>query len=267
MSILLSSNMLLSERFPETLEYVRKLDGRIGVEVFPTFDNPAFEPALKASLPFLKTLETSFHEPYYHTDHTDPEGTPRYEATMRMERQTAHYAGLLNSRYVVFHHNNIRVPEDDPSEVRRMQEESCRNFRRVEALFAAEGIPVLTENVGVLSRGNVLFTQEEFTELCIRENYRVLIDIGHANANGWDLFRLMRDLKDRIAAYHLHNNDGVHDSHQRIHNGTLDFEKFLDVWRENGVRTDWVLEYVETVAPDREGVLEDLKYLLKEYHF
>lgn len=267
MAVLLSSNMLLSERFPETLAYVWKLSGKIGIEVFPTFDSPAFEPVLKDALPFLKMLDISFHEPYYHTDHTDPEGTERYEETMAMERQTAHYAGLLKSHYVVFHHNNIRVPENDPEEVHRMKKESCRNFRKIESMYADQNVPVLVENVGVHSIGNVLFDQEEFTDLCIREDYQVLIDIGHANANGWDLFRLMRDLKDRIAAYHLHNNDGFHDSHQRIHSGTLDFERFLDAWRENGVLTDWVLEYAGNVASDREGVLEDLRYLLEQYHF
>ena len=86
---------------------------------------------------------------------------------------------------------------------------------------------MVVENAGVLERGNRLFDEQEFIDLCRREQYAVLIDIGHAWANGWSLKRVVNALADQIVAYHLHNNDGVHDSHQRIHEGTLDFDGFL----------------------------------------
>ena len=66
------------------------------------------------------------------------------------------------------------------------------------------------------------------------------------------------DLKDQILADHLHNNDGVHDSHQRIHNGSLDFDRFLDLRNDlavrTGIDTDLVLEYAHDVIPDRRGI-------------
>lgn len=266
MAVLLSTNMFRPDALSEALSYVNELDGAIGIELFPFFDDPAFEPLLENCLPGLKNLEISFHEPYRKADHTFPEGTAEYEQTMKMERQTAEYAGKLGAHYVVCHHNNVKVPENDPKKLLFMRDQACLNLRRVEHIFSDVNVPVLVENVGVHSHGNVLYEQKAFTELCERRNYRVLIDIGHANANGWDLFGLMRDLRDRIASYHLHNNDGFQDSHQRIRNGSLDFEKFIEAWRQNGILTDWVVEYAPNVEPDHAGVIADLKYLLQEYH-
>ena len=88
--------------------------------------------------------------------------------------------------------------------------------------------------------------------------------MGHANANGWDLRKVMEELKDRIQAYHLHNNDGIHDGHQRIHNGTLDFEKFLNDCEELTPGVDFVMEYSVEVADDVEGIKKDIKELLYE---
>ena len=89
----------------------------------------------------------------------------------------------------------------------------------------------------------------------------VLIDIGHAHANGWDLRHVMEALQDKIISYHVHNNDGVHDCHQRIYNGTLDFNDFLYDVRELTPKADLVLEYAPDVAADQAGILKDVKTL------
>lgn len=263
MSIFLSTNMYLTDRFHEIGDYIRKFEGKIGVEVFSIFNDPGFEAELKKLLPLLQTVPVSFHGPYYKADHAAPEGTELYRHTMELTKKSLEYEISLHSRHFVFHHNNMPVTTDTAEDMKRI---SRGNYRRVEALHKPLGIPVVVENVGVRIRENVLFQQEEFTRLCREEHYPVLIDIGHAWANGWDLERLMFDLKDQIVAYHLHNNDGIHDSHQRIHHGTLPFGDYLKAWRKNGRMTDWVLEYVADVADDREGITEDLEELLREYH-
>ena len=92
----------------------------------------------------------------------------------------------------------------------------------------------------------------------------ILIDIGHAYANGWDLEQTMEALKNQIVAYHLHNNDGVHDSHQRIFHGTLDFPLFLSDYQRLTPNADLVLEYSPNVADDESGIQEDISWLLEQ---
>lgn len=263
MAVLLSTNMYLTDRFHEIADYVREFDGQIGVEIFPIFNDPRFEGELEKLVPLFSRIQISFHGPYYTAEHSAPAGTPEYQHTMKLVQDNLPYERLLHSHHFVYHHNNKRVtPEAAPEMIRISRE----NYRKVEALHRPYRIPVVVENVGIHDRENILFEQEAFTRLCIEENYPVLIDIGHANANGWDIEKLMADLKDRIVAYHLHNNDGIHDSHRRIHDGTIDFEKFIRAWRRNGVMTDWILEYSQDIADDRKGISDDLRYLMEEYH-
>ncbi len=76
---------------------------------------------------------------------------------------------------------------------------SLANLEEIRGIF--EGVQILIENVGTDINGNKLLDQEEFTDLCIQKGFDVLIDIGHAHANSWDIRRLIHD---------LHNNDGIY---------------------------------------------------------
>lgn len=266
MAVLLSTNMYHAGNFSEVRRYIEDFDRRIGIEVFPMFHETDFEAELAACLPELGSVPISFHGPYYQAEHSAVPGTDAYRRTMELLDKTLQYAGSLKSRYLVYHHNNCRVNSEDKE---RMTELSCRNYETVNQRCERLGFRAVVENAGVLQGGNVLFTQEEFTQLCLREDYPVLIDVGHANANGWDLPKLMRDLSRRIVAYHLHNNDGIHDSHRRLHDGSMNVNVFLDSWRRNlqetGQKTDWVLEYSPDIARETGGIREDLAFLLKQH--
>lgn len=131
----------------------------------------------------MEKVPISFHEPYYKAEHSEPAGTEAYQRTMQMLEKTIHYGEILNCRYIVYHHNNgvVRAKTE-----KKMKSVSCENFLTAEKLCGAQGIPLLVENAGVLSRNNMLFDQKEFIELCKKEDYQVLLDIGHAQANGWN---------------------------------------------------------------------------------
>ena len=257
MALLISTNMYKAEEFKRVLPYVEKWRGQVGVEVFPMFHQQIFAPLLEESTDILSRVPISFHGPYYKAEHSAPQGTPEYEYTMELVEQTLHYSEKLNSRYMVFHHNNCAVRDKE-----RMLRDSCVNYRRVEELFRPLGIPAAVENAGVMDRNNMLLDENEFVSLCRTEKYPVLIDIGHAHANGWDLRGVMERLKGQILAYHLHNNDGVHDSHRRIGDGTLEFESFMTWAREYTPQADLVVEYGMETADDCQGIVEDVERLL-----
>lgn len=261
MALLISTNMYRAGDFKRVLPYLGRFDDQIGVEIFPMFHDPAYENLLRESLPVLEKTDISFHGPYYGAEHSAPRGTLEYDRTKELVLKTLEYAKILDSRYVVYHHNNRPVLPENRREMIRISRE---NFREFERLFGEAGIPAVVENAGVLDRGNMLFDQMEFINLCKKENYRVLIDIGHAYANGWNLREVMEALQGQIVAYHLHNNDGLHDSHRRIRDGSLDFEGFLSDMRELTPQADQVLEYSLKVADDVEGIVEDVDYLLKK---
>ena len=60
----------------------------------------------------------------------------------------------------------------------------------------------------------------------------------------------LEDLKDRIRGFHLHNNDGVHDQHRRLGDGTIDFRRLLPIIRRKTPEANLVIEYTR---PDLHG--------------
>lgn len=266
MALLISTNMYKAGELPEVFYYLDRFPGQLGVEVFPVFHEAGYWEMLNDCISRLKGVSVSFHGPYYQAEHSAAPGTPEYEHTMEMTACTLDCCRILNSRYMVYHHNNRPVREEEREAVIK---QSCINFRTVEAMAKSlERIPggavVAVENAGVMDRGNMLFGEDAFIDLCKKEQYKVLLDIGHAHANGWNLERVIKELKTQIAAYHLHNNDGIHDSHRRIGDGTLDFGHFLEYSSFLTPKADMVLEYSMETAGDRDGICFDIERLLRE---
>ena len=127
MALLISTNMYKAEEFKRILSYVEKWKGQVGVEVFPMFHRQVFASLLEESMDVLKHVPISFHGPYYKAEHSAPQGTPEYEYTMELVGQTLRYSERLNSRYMVFHHNNCVVRDEE-----RMLRDSCANYRSVQ---------------------------------------------------------------------------------------------------------------------------------------
>lgn len=253
----LSTNMYPGCEFDRVLPYLEEFRGELGVEVFPMFHGDGFEPVLKRSLDRLRGVPVSFHEPYYMAEHTKEAGTPEYEQTMEMTRKTLAYMAEMGAKYMVFHHNNCGV---NPEEKETLLKIARKNFREVQKLCSEKGILLAVENAGVGER--MILDEEEFIQECRMLKCPVLIDIGHAFANRWDLPRVMEQLSVQIISYHLHNNDGIHDSHRRIHDGQLDFGRFMETYRSLTPQADLVLEYSPAVAEDEDGIREDIRFLI-----
>ena len=94
------------------------------------------------------------------------------------------------------------------------------------------------------------------------KGFDVLIDVGHANANSWDIRRLIHDLKSQIRAFHLHNNDGVHDLHNRLGSGTINFAELMPYIRSEVPEAELIIEYTR---PEYHGqpLLEDIETLCR----
>ena len=247
-----------TEKMEKVPEYKAAYGQDIGFEILAMFDLPEFEGKLKAQLPVFSDSAVAFHGPVFEAEHSARRGTKEYEQTMWHVRKTHEYAKLLHSRHFTMHLNNCVVVPERKDE---MVKNALENYKELCELFADADCPIYVENTGTIFQKNMLLDQQEFTDLCRQEKFEVLIDIGHANANGWDLFRLIDDLAPQIRAYHLHNNDGSRDLHHRLHEGTMDFDGVLHHLREKTPDADEIIEYVRT-EQEGQGLRQDIEELL-----
>ncbi|MBR5509793.1 MAG: sugar phosphate isomerase/epimerase [Lachnospiraceae bacterium] len=256
--ILLSTNMYTNEEFEQAFYFVEKYP-QIGLELFPLWNTEEYGRLMEQYEDKLKKIPNSFHEQYFGSEHSASEGHAMYEFTEDATKKTVALAKKLNSHYIVYHYNNCEVTEENRT---RMLENARKNLKRANELAKENGVQFVIENVGVLSRHNVLLSEQEFIDECRMQPNHVLIDIGHAWCNGWNLENVIASLKDKIIAYHVHNNHGKGDSHQRIHNGTMDFDGFFELYKKYTPDAEMVIEYAADVRTDIQGIEDDIKELL-----
>lgn len=260
MSILISTSMYHSGNFKNILHFTEKYNGKVGAEIFPRFDEPEFEKVFKECIPELKKVPISFHEPSFEIEHTANTKSNEYKKTVHRLSSMIKYSSVLGCKYVVYHHNNCVVPEGRREECLKTAQD---NLYSVTQLLLPYGIDVAVENTGIEAKRTMLLNEREFIALCRESVCNVVIDLGHINTNGWNMKNVICSLKDKIISYHVHNNYGEDDDHNRIFDGTLDFNEFIKCYREFTPNADIVIEYDESLADKEDEICEDIDYILE----
>ncbi|MEN6565099.1 MAG: sugar phosphate isomerase/epimerase [Veillonellales bacterium] len=259
MRIYISTNLYKPEQLHLIFGLMDKIgDPLLGIELFPEWNSQVFCNEVTRGMERFRRYPNSLHGPYVHTEHSKPEGTEEYARTMDYFRRTLALSRQLKSRYIVYHHNNCRV---EPRHRDEMIKNSSRNLVKLRCEAEYSGAKLAVENAGVVSRGNMLFDEAQFISMAERIPDDILLDVGHAHANGWDLHHVMGNLAHKITAYHVHNNDGYEDQHNRIREGTLDIAKFFGWYQHYTPQADIVVEYGQQCAEDPDGIAEDVAYI------
>lgn len=259
MNIFISTNLYKSEKLPEIFSLLHKLeDPSIGIELFPEWHDHFFYSFLHEYESELRQRAISLHGPYIDTEHSAKKGTTVYDRSMNYFQKTLLLSQGLKAKYIVYHHNNCKV---GPSEKEQMIIHSTENLAELRGADRGEYAPVVIENAGVRESGNMLFDESEFIAMAVNQPEKILIDIGHAHANGWDLERVLSSLGKRISAYHLHNNDGKNDLHDSISEGTLDMDHFFSLYHRYTPQADLVVEYGKQWADCQEKIKNDVEYI------
>lgn len=261
--IFISTNFLKPENFKNVFDYVfyiqQKLSISVGIEIFPFWDTNGFEEQIITNLPRLKSYPISFHDPYK-TDHTSIQGTNHYRKTLNDFLKTLSYNYVLKGHHIVYHHNNCKVENCNK---RQLIETSTKNFLELNTLCCYFGTELLVENAGTIAERTMLFSQIEFENFCNSNNCDVLIDVGHAYCNQWDIEKLIYNLGNRIKAFHIHNNFGK-DSHNRIRCGGLDYESFLTLCSKQTPTAKYIIEYSTNCSCTPEDFCDDIDFLLSK---
>ena len=237
--------------------YRERFGSRIGFELLMMFDLPGFEQNLEENLDLFREGPLMFHESVWGVEHTAPRGSKAWEEGMYHLRMTRKFAEILHPASMVYHLNNCAVPAEGRDLALRT---ALENLAEMRDMFP--GVELLVENTGTKADGTMLLDQGEFTDLCRGEKFPVLIDLGHAGANGWDIQRLIRDLRDQIRGFHLHNNDGMHDLHNRLTDGILDYRELIPCMDLLVPDAPRVIEYSRP-AYHGEPLLQDIETLQK----
>ena len=243
----------------------------IGVELLAFTHNDSYWKKLCGVLKKLR-CPVSFHGPYIGIEGTSAPGTEDERRLMESYRQVFLLAREYGVRHVVYHTTQFRF---SPGELEKMRALAERNVSAILSMAEESGVNVLIENLpyppsfrknsGPVDKAP-LYTNEEYGSFFTKyPEVNSIIDIGHANINGMDLSEFLQQHGERVKAYHFHNNDGVHDLHNDMYNGTFSYSDFAPLYRRYTPRSDVVLEYDPHVELDDKALLSHIDYVLSNF--
>lgn len=233
----------------------------LGIEIFCDWGTEAYWSRALPEILRERTGRFSIHAPFqgHALDMAFTDNADALYATLRAPFGLYHQ---YNADFYVIH-TNVAYPQA------LTHAERADGFQRVEArlarlqdLCAQEGVTMLVENLAFGNGKHTLCDQADFLRLF--ENnpaLNCLVDTGHALLGGLDIYAIQRALGRRLRAYHVHDNDGVADAHERIATGKIDWARFGEGARKYTPGATYVMEYNRGVTGSVADYREDAERL------
>lgn len=236
---------------------LEKIPLAYGLEIFYEFGGNAYWDRLLERLQITGRY-FSIHGPCMTVNLADVNDT----AYLQRYEETFAYAKQRGAAFVVVHTN-----EQWQGKREDVQALVKKRLHHIEALAQRmQGAVMVIENVG-LNQYN-LFNEEEYMALLSEfPTAKSLIDVGHAQVNGWNFEQFIRELGPRITAFHLHDNDGKHDQHLPIGTSSIDWPHLLMILKNYAPQAVLVLEYANGTFQTADTLMEHIETVRKKLMF
>ena len=210
------------------------------IENLELFIEPLDEEYTKKMIEILEKYQfksVSFHGPFRKCNLADMT-KDSWEKTLYSYEESLKLSKKYNPHFMVLH-SNEGIPSHKIDE--GLKNKISEKIDLLVKLGSKYDIDIVIENVGIGK--NMVFSQKEYENLILKNNYKCLIDIGHAYLNRWNINELIRNLKNNILGFHFHNNNGLHDEHKHIFNGKFDYLPLVELIKIYTPGANIVLEY------------------------
>lgn len=230
-----------------------KLSPELGIEIFYEWGGETYWELALTRIMDQRTGPFSIHAPYQ-GDIVEMSLTEK-EADMfaYLAQPFDLYHRFGGTGYVV--HMNAPYPvEPSPFEKAERLKRVEDRLARLNDICQREGVTLLVENLAFGHGLKTLCNQQEFLDIFAHNPaLNCIIDTGHAVLGGLDIYQIQKTLGSRLAAYHIHDNDGVEDCHQRVGTGVIDWARFGEGARLYTPQANFVMEYNVGPTPQEYG--------------
>ena len=245
-----------------SLRRLKNLDKRIGIEIFYEFASEDMWNHVLEEAMDKREGEFSIHSPMFYANigYSDEKELFR-ELSVPFELYHR-----FNGQFYVLHSQGEGYLPSDEKERADLRKKVTERIRQFSETCKNEGVTLVIENLYYGTPGP-LFNQEEYIRLFDEvPKARALIDVGHAILGNYDIYKVQKALKERLIGYHVHDNDGIHDSHWRMEaeNGVVDWNKFCEGTKKYTPDATLVMEYARSKSGD---YTEDMEKFERKFHF
>lgn len=238
----ISSILYGNENYQMIKEVIENSKYKVGIEYFLKSTSDVDMALIRKMKKDFLEVNSTLHSPMISCESTSEKKTIEYDDLLSSWEKTISLCLELGSKQIVFHTNNCFIKEENRLEKQKNSEENCLLINKI---CQEKNISLLVETLALPVKGAPIFTDVEFVDFIIKNDLFALIDVGHMNLNNYNYEYVIKKLNHRIKAYHLHNNDGKSDTHQRINDGTFNYEKFYQLYKKYTPEAALVFEYID----------------------
>lgn len=180
-------------------------------------------------------------------DYTPEDRAERLDAMSKAVRGTAYVGG---EDFVV--HVIMPFGENSPANPDAMKQMNIEFWGRIAEVAAEYGVKHINienlpfQRLPINSTCQCLDFAKQMNRETNSDIFRVCLDTGHSNYCGEDSAEMVRMLGPHLRTLHVHDNDGIADTHQIPGRGTINWTDFSDALADIGF--DGVLSF-ETLVP------------------
>ena len=165
------------------------------------------------------------------------------EYMMEVLRKTIIGCDSMDCHTLVIHPFFQGYPElDDP---KTEWERNIERYSRLIPVAKQYGVTVCLENMFTGNRGRIYAAccsdvtaaceyVDELNRIAGEKVFGFCVDTGHLLLCGLDVKNAIVELGDRIACFHVHDNNGLNDQHLAPYMGVLDWNRFVEGLKEIG---------------------------------
>lgn len=242
------------------LDAIAPFNGSVGLELFLHYNSESYKAHMESITEWLGDIPRAMHGPFRQVEATSEPGSNGQRYLFDAYQWGFEQAKKLGVHEMVFHTNQRVIW---PEEKTFAQQCCIDNLQQLIEMGQSYGVTILIENLGIQLEGVSLFDEDEFIELIESTPLaECLIDTGHLNVAGWNTEYVLQKLSKRIKGYHLHNNDGIHDSHWPVNEGTFDYDRFFALYKKYTPDVPLTLEYADGDSITPSVLARDLDWTL-----
>lgn len=142
------------------------------------------------------------------------------------------HSSYLGAKMIVVHpisHRHLAIDENND----KLLEYNMQFYTSLIPYAEEYDVKLAIENIpgGITQKPEGLL---ELVNALNNEIITVCYDVGHANICGQNPANAIKELGKYIGCTHIHDNDGIHDSHTLPYYGTIDWESVMKAFAEVG---------------------------------
>ena len=238
---------------------MRKLPKEIGVEIFYEWGADTYWKLALDEIMQDRTGKFSIHAPYQgHI--TELSLTKEEDRLFEYLKQPFNLYHRYGGEGYVVHMNapyTMKLTVEETSERMKLVADRLHRFNRI---CQSEGVTMLVENLAFGPGLHTLCDQENFLKLFSNDSsLSCIVDTGHAVLGNFDIMKIQKTLGTRLVAYHIHDNDGIYDLHQRIETGVIDWKLFIQGMQHFTPDAHLIMEYNEKAVVSLNDYVTDAK--------